>query len=97
MQNQDQSADMQETDSESPPTPSEEGYMISIHVTNQGYEVYGPDPLPAEPQGEEDKESQPLPDLTTAIKRVLAIVKENPVSQDEQTNFNSATAGMGEE
>jgi hypothetical protein len=95
MQDASQDANVQETDSESPAPSSEEGYSISIHVTTQGYEVHGPDPLPAEPQGEQGEESEQLPDLTTAIKHVLAIVKENPIAQDEQEGFKSATQDMG--
>jgi hypothetical protein len=80
---------MQETDSNAPPAPSEEGYSITILVLPTGFSVTGPEPLPATPS-----QSQPetVPDITSAMKEVLAIIKENPTNQDEQAHF---TAGYG--
>jgi hypothetical protein len=87
MQNADQPDDMQETDSNAPPTPSEEGYSITIEVTPSGFSVSGPHPIP--PHSEADEEETELPDITSAIKEVLAIVKENPANQDEQAHFSA--------
>ena len=74
--------------------------MISIKVNQDGFTVDGPDPLPAQSQEEEQSETpdeQVLPDITSAVKAVLAILKEHPIGQDEQTGFKSATSAMGQE
>jgi len=96
-----------ETPSESVDTPSQElsretipdfaqGYAITICVYPDGFEVEGPKPLP---QGEESDEpsaehDEKLPDLTTALKHVIAIHKEHPVDSDLEGHFQ---AGLGEE
>jgi hypothetical protein len=75
-------ADMAETGQESAPTPSQEGFEICLYVTPEGYRVEGPLPLEAEPQGSEVQDEGPQPDLTQALKEVLAIIKENPLGDD---------------
>ena len=63
------SNDMQEPDEQTPSDSlpsSSEEYEIKITVTPEGLSVDGSDPL----------------DLSTALKHVIAIVKEHPVSGD---------------
>ena len=100
MQEVDSAPAMQESGAESPPTPLEEGYLITLKVSSDGYTVDGPDPLPAQSQEEEQSETpdeQVLPDITSAVKAVLSILKSHPIGQDEQTGFKSATSAMGQE
>lgn len=67
---------------------TQEGYEIHICVTSQGFAVEGPEPLSAAPQGESEPKDY-LPDLTTAIKHVLAIVKENPITEDANAQMEA--------
>jgi hypothetical protein len=70
-----------------------QGYLITLTVTPDGYSVSDPEPLPAAPsdqseeQGESDEET--VPDLTTAIKHILAVVKANPLGESEQEQFSA--------
>jgi hypothetical protein len=77
------------------------GYEICVYVKPNGFQVEGPLPLEAEPSGEglptdqaepHEETDATLPDLATALKHVLAIVKENPVSQDGLDQFNAGYA-----
>jgi hypothetical protein len=76
-------ADMQGPDSATPsdslPSSSQESYQIIITVSQDGFTV---------------DDSEPLPDLATALKHVIAIVRENPVSGDAhdelKAGYNSA-------
>lgn len=71
----------QQTPSDSVPPPSEDGYRIYLDVLPDGFHVSDPQPLPAAPQGEQETQDD-IPDLTTAIKHLLAVVKANPIGQD---------------
>jgi hypothetical protein len=76
-------SDMQESDSATPsnslPSSSQESYQIIITVSQDGFTV---------------DDSEPLPDLATALKHVIAIVQERPVSGDAhdelKAGYNSA-------
>ena len=79
------------------PPPSQEGYRICIDVTSEGYAVSQTE-LPPEPQGGEDEEAEEetLPDLTTAIKHVLAIIRDHPLQEDAQAQFKAGYEGEEE-
>ena len=79
----------QETDLESPPTDLQEGYQILLTVTRDGFSVSEPTPLPPAPQSPDTATSDEdmVPDLTSAIKHLLAVVKAHPVGEDEQAQF----------
>lgn len=84
-----ESPDMAETGQESAPTPSQEGYEICLYVTPEGYRVEGPLPLEAEPQESADPSDPSIPDLTEALKQVLAIIKENPLGDDANAQMEA--------
>lgn len=88
------SPDMAESDPESAPIPSKEGYEICLYVTPEGYRVEGPLPLEAEPQGEAPEQEAASPDLTEALKHVLAIIKENPLGDDAQAQMEAGYQGV---
>lgn len=71
---------------ESPAPSTEEGYSILFTVTPDGFRVSDPQPLPPEPQTK-DQEDDYIPDLTKALKTLLSIVKEHPVTQDVHEAF----------
>ena len=79
----------QEPDLESPPTDLQEGYQILFTVTRDGFSVSEPMPLPPAPQSSDTATSDEdmVPDLTSAIKQLLAVVREHPVGEDEQASF----------
>lgn len=83
------SPDMAESDPESAPTPSKEGYEICLYVTPEGYRVEGPLPLEAEPQESPDPSAPAMPDLTEALKHVIAIIKENPLGEDANAQMEA--------
>lgn len=69
-----------------------QGYRIAFDVLPDGFRVSDPSPIPAGPEaGAELSDAigpgDVVPDLTTAIKHVLAVVKGNPVNADEQEAF----------
>ncbi len=94
MQNPDQDQAMQEEGQESPPSSPESGYAITVLVSPSGFSIRGPEPLPASPSEPTDEEEPVYPDITAALKQILAIVKEHPIGQDEQAGFKSATSTM---
>jgi len=79
----------QQTPSEEPPTPSQEGYEITIRVTPQGLTVDGPEPLAQESEPDEQETGETLPDITTALKHVVAIYQENPISDDAHAQLKA--------
>jgi len=81
--------EMDETGQESAPTPSKEGYEICVYVSPEGYRVEGPLPLEAKPQGEAPEQDAASPDLTDALKQVVAIIKENPFGEDAQAQMDA--------
>lgn len=83
------SPDMAETGQESAPTPSQEGYEICLYVTPDGYRVEGPMPLEAEPQESTEPAEPASPDLTEALKQVIAIIKENPLGEDANAQMEA--------
>lgn len=90
----------QEMDSNSD-TDLSEGYCIQVCVYHDGYTVSDPEPLPesesadsesgeqSAPESEEEK----IPDLATALKHVMKVIKDNPVSGGEQDAFDSVDQG----
>lgn len=84
-----ESPDMAETGQESAPTPSKEGYEICVYVTPEGYRVEGPLPLEAEPQESAEPSEASMPDLTDALKHVIAIIKENPLGDDANAQMEA--------
>ena len=65
----------------SPPSLSD-GYLIQIAVHTNGFTIEGPLPLPAEPSDADREQAEDVSTLTDALKHVLAIVKENPLTND---------------
>lgn len=95
-----QSEDMAQSAQEPAHPPSEErdithGYQIVIAVTPEGYRVSDAEPLAASPmmpkaQSEDASESEDtIPDLTTALRHVMAVVKANPIGDDAQSQFEA--------
>jgi len=66
-----------------------QGYQIVITCKPDGYTVSGPSPLP---QTEPVEESEEV-DLTTALKHVIAITKENPLDGSDHAQFDAGYAG----
>ncbi len=68
---------MQELDleppSNSPPPPSQEGYSISLEVSPNGFLIDG----------------ESAPDLPTALKHIIAIVRARPLSGNAQEEMES--------
>ena len=67
-----------------------QGYHLGIDVLPDGFRVSDPEPLHAAPNPDE-QESEPelVPDLTTALKHVVAVVKAHPIAPSEQDSFQS--------
>lgn len=83
------SPDMADEGLESAPNPSQEGYEICLYVTPDGYRVEGPLPLEAEPQEAQEPTEASMPDLTEALKQVIAIIKENPLGDDANAQMEA--------
>ena len=70
-------AAMQESDREtpvnSPPPPSQEGYTISVQVSPEGFLIDG----------------ESAPDLTTALKHIIAIVRAHPLTGNAHDELKS--------
>ena len=64
-----------------------QGYMITVTVSPNGFHVEGPQPWD-KPQGEYE-EMEELPDMASALKHVMAIVKENPVGNDAEAQMQA--------
>jgi hypothetical protein len=62
-----------ENPSNAPPTPSQDEYQISITVSPEGFEIDG----------------EQVPDITTLVKHLLAIIHEHPVSGDAQEELKA--------
>lgn len=90
-QNPMQDAD-QETGLNSPP-PISDGFMMQVEKRTSGYRVTGPLPLPAEPSEAPDEEPDDIPDLTTAIKHMLAIDKANPLGENAAEQMDAGYKG----
>lgn len=72
-----------------------EGYCIKIEVYPDGFTVS--DPLPIDEKtdaGEQytDTDGELIPDLTSMLKNVMAVINENPVSGGEKEAFESVDA-----
>src|SRR4029077_11074407 len=80
------------------PAPVGEGYQIIIQVTADGFTVEGPEPLEPKPSDEgqeptaESEPAEQLPDIATALKHVIAIVKENPIGEDANAQMQAGYA-----
>lgn len=86
------------TQSQVGPEDFSQGYEICIEVTSTGYKVEGPMPLKPEPQTEDpnqEQESEEVPDTASALKHVLAIIKQHPIGDDAegqmQAGFDEGT------
>ena len=66
-----------------------QGYEICLYVTPTGFRVEGPLPLEPEPQIEAPEQEDEIPDMATALKHVLAIVKENPLGNDAEAQMQA--------
>lgn len=66
-----------------------QGYQIVITCKPDGYTVAGPSPLP---QTEPTEEAEEV-DLTTALKHVISITKENPLDGSDHAQFDAGYAG----
>lgn len=95
-----ESPDMAEMAPESADTLSPEegdlsrGYRICVDVLPSGYRVSDPEPLPAEPlESDEASEGyETVPDLTTALKHLLAVIKENPLGANPNEELEAGYA-----
>ena len=70
-----------------PPSSSQDGYRISLHVFPQGFTVSGPLPIAETPN------DNLIPNIRDAFREILAIHKDNPMSHDAQQQFD---AGYGD-
>ena len=66
-----------------------QGYEICLYVTPTGFRVEGPLPLAPEPQTEAPEQEDEIPDMATALKHVLAIIKENPLGNDAEAQMQA--------
>ena len=81
-------------------SPKGEGYSIRIDVLPSGYRVSDPEPLPAEPSdatseteaGEPSEAYEVVPDLATAIKHVLAVIKAHPLDESPESQMDEGFA-----
>ena len=74
---------------------SDNGYCIKIEVLPGGFTVS--DPLPIESKDSEaeqytDSDEEMIPDLSSMLKNVMAVIQENPVSGGEKEAFESVDA-----
>ena len=79
-----------------------EGYCIQVCVYKNGFTVSDPEPLPESDTGEDAESSSSsesdedrIPDLATALKHVMKVVKDNPVTGGEQDAFDSVDSDSG--
>lgn len=77
----------QESDIESDPNSIEDGYCVKLYVYGDGSFGIG-EPEAIAPD-EEDDEGSHIADLTSALKRLLNVVKQNPVGSDEDAQFDA--------
>ena len=78
------------------------GYHVDLHVHPDGtFRVLGPEPhaeaMPEDgvdpSEGADPSEAgEPLPNIGAALKAVLQIVKDNPIGESEQQNFEAGYA-----
>jgi hypothetical protein len=68
-----------------------QGFEICIYVSPTGFRVEGPLPMEPEPQTEspEMEDETDVPDVATALKHVLAIIKENPLGNDAESQMQA--------
>lgn len=65
----------------------EEGYCVKFYAYGDGsYGIGEPEPLTPE---DDDDEGAHVADLTSALKRLLNVVKQNPVGSDEDAQFDA--------
>jgi len=76
-----------------------QGYTVEFTVHGDGsYSVGKPEPTANEQaEGEPDpEESDTIPDLTQALKRLLNVIKQNPVGSNDEESFDAGyQAGPG--
>lgn len=79
-----------------PATPDlSAGYHVMLYVNADGtFAVSGPEPHEPEPPGGEVEQAggEPLSNIGQALKAVLQIVKDNPIGQSEQEQFEAGYA-----
>ena len=65
-----------------------QGYVIHLTVKPDGFQVSEAEPLASEESEGDTSDSQPTyPDLTTALKHIVAEVKSNPLGDDSHAQF----------
>ena len=70
-----------------------QGYCVELYVNADGtYGVGEPEPL-AEEQAEGEATPEAIPDLTAALKKLLNVVKSNPIGTDGQAQFDAGYSG----
>lgn len=74
-----------------------QGYCVRFEVTPNGFSVSEPEPLSAPSEYSEGQEADesapaPVPDLTTAIKELLHVVKAHPLGNNPVADLQ---AGYG--
>ena len=63
------------------------GYSITFTVHGDGsYSIGEPSPI-ADEEAPEDGDT--IPDLTQALKRLLNLIKSNPIGEDAQSQFDA--------
>ena len=81
--------------------PSEEGdytqgFEICVRVTPQGYQVLGPEPLePLVEAGEDTEEPATLPTIREALQAVMVLVRNHPLTDDENAQLEAGYQSKG--
>lgn len=64
-----------------------EGYCIKIIVRLDGFTVSDPKPIEEDEYNQSD---EAVPDLTSMLKHVMAVVQENPLEGSESEGFDES-------
>lgn len=75
------------------PSDLTKGYCVKLHVYGDGsFGVGEPEPMDDEAESNDDGDDAHIPDLTAALKRLLNVVKTNPIGDDEEAQFDAGYA-----
>lgn len=95
------SREVDESESATPQGPEDQadtsdlsqGYCIHLYVTPEGFRVSEALPLSADEMegndADHDGDTETYPDLTTALKHIVAEVKQNPIGEDHHAQFQA--------
>lgn len=79
--------ELDQQDDEKQLAPESQSFSIELQITANGISVSGPLPVPSMPQKENSAEL--LPDLTAALKAVIKIVRDNPLTEDGNAQLDA--------